>query len=181
MAEKIDQTLGGDLRGCLEKAFADPETERALTKAVRDVTDRVQSNVEWALKDELAPMLAGWVEGLAASAVEQLLAGNEDQMRRYLGCEKRGEDGAYIGWTGRYDAPYWGRKREPEEWHPVIHGRLFEQGAVALRKQIVDAHRDLLVNERILDLESQVQSLVAQNNKLERERDEARERYRSVA
>jgi hypothetical protein len=41
---------------------------------------------------------------------------------------------------------------------------------------IVEAHRDLITSQRILDLEDQVRSLVAQNNKLERERDDWRER-----
>lgn len=50
-----------------------------------------------------------------------------------------------------------------------------------LRKQIVDAHRDLLVNERILDLEDQVKSLVEQVNKAKAEKEEMWQRYRSVA
>jgi hypothetical protein len=96
---------------------------------------------------------------MAQRTVEEMLAGNEEQMRRYLKCESG-------RWNGRSDGDQgWGRQREAHEWHSVIHGRLFEQGAVALRKQIVDAHRDLLVNERILDLEDQVRSLVAQVNK----------------
>lgn len=82
-------------------------------------------------------------------------AGDEDTMRTRLSCIEG-------NWTGR------------DREHPVIHGRLFEQGAIALRKQIVDAFPDLLKNERILDLEDQIKSLTSQVNKLnadmERER-----------
>lgn len=74
-----------------------------------------------------------------------------------------------------------GLRREDDEWHSVIHGQLFEQGAVRLRKEIVDAHRDLLVNERILDLEDQVRSLVVQVNKANAEKDAMWERVRHVA
>ena len=50
--------------------------------------------------------------------------------------------------------------------------------AVALRKKIVDAHRDLLVTERILDLEDQVKSLVEQVNKANAEKESLYERLR---
>jgi hypothetical protein len=104
---------------------------------------------------------------MASRAVEQIMEGNEDQMRRYLSCEKRDIDGRYYVSTGRSDSA----------GHPVIHGKLFEQGAVALRKKIVDAHRDLLVSERILDLEDQVKSLVAQVNKANAEREAIFQRF----
>jgi len=84
-------------------------------------------------------------------------------MIRWLSCDKR-------GYTGRSDG--YNTRRSIEEQHPVIHGKLFEQGCVRLRKGIVEAHRDLIASERILDLEDQVRSLVAQNNKLTREKEE---------
>jgi hypothetical protein len=109
---------------------------------------------------------------MAKRTVEMLLAGNEDQMRRYLHCE-RGH------WNGRSDGDSgWGRKREIYEWHSVIHGQLFEQGGVAVRKAIVEAHAELLKNERILDLEDQVRSLVEQVNRANTEREKMFERCR---
>lgn len=172
------------MRDQLEKVLSEGISDDAM-KAVKKATDQIlydiEGDLEYRLKDELAPMLAGWAAAMAGNAVEQILKGNEDQMRRYLSCEKRGEDGSYIGWTGRSDADYWGRKREAHEWHQVIHGKLFEQGAVELRKQIVEAHRDLLVNERILDLEDQVKSLVEQVNIANAEKDKMWERVRAIA
>jgi hypothetical protein len=181
MTDKIDQTLADDLRRTIDAALSDAETDKAIKKRLDDVAYEFQWRVEGAIKDDLAGNLAGWVEEMAGRAVEQILEGNEDQLRRYLSCEKRADTGEYNGWTGRSDADYWGRKREDHEWHSVIHGRLFEQGAVALRKQIVDAHRDVLVNERILDLEDQVKSLVAQVNKANTEKEAMWERVRNCA
>jgi hypothetical protein len=181
MTDKIDHTIRDDLRDCLERAVADPEIQKHVNKALDDAIYRLQSGLECAVKNDLAPLLAGWAAEMAERAVEQILRGNEDQMRRYLSCEKRADDGSYAGWTGRSDGNYWGRQRQANEWHPVIHGKLFEQGAVELRKQMVNAHRELLVNERVLDLEDQVRALVAQNNKLEAEKEDLWRRYQAVA
>ena len=104
-----------------------------------------------------------------------LLAGNEKMMRQYLSCS----EGC---WNGRSDGEgSWGRKREMHEWHPVIHGKMSEAAAVELRRDIVNAHRDLLVNERILDLEDQVKALVAQLNKLNAEKEGLYQRLREAA
>lgn len=168
---KIDEALQKQLRATLE-AGVDDEAMKAVKKATDRIMDDIEGYLMYRLKDELAPNLTGWVADMAQRAIEQILEGNEDQMRRYLSCEKRGEDGKYIGWTGRHDpAPGWGNVRAVAEQHPIIHGELFEQGCIALRKKIVDAHSDLLVNERILDLEDQVKSLVEQVNKAKAEKD----------
>jgi hypothetical protein len=153
---------------------------KAVKKATDTILYDIQGDLEYRLKDELAPLLVGWVADMAQRAVEMMLEGNEDQMRRYRGCEKRGKDGQYIGWTGRSDSEVYGRKREAHEWHSVIHGRLFLQGAVELRKKIVDAHRDLLVNERIIDLEDQVKALVAQVNRKQDEIERLGDRLRAA-
>jgi hypothetical protein len=49
--------------------------------------------------------------------------------------------------TGRSDHD---AGRRAYDFHPVIHGKLHENSCTALRRDIVNAHRDLLVNERIL-------------------------------
>ena len=103
---------------------------------------------------------------MAGRAVEALLAGNESEMIRWLSCDTR-------GYTGRSDG--YG-ERSIERQHPVIHGKLFEPGCVLLRKQIAQAHRDLITSERIKDLEDQVASLVAQNNALEKDLESWRDR-----
>ena len=156
MTKIVDAEITARLERCLAAGVTDPVLTR-LRKQVRDLSEAYEEEMLDRIKDELAVWLSEFVNQMAESAINAMLQGNQDQMLRYLGCE-RGR------WTGRSDSPSYGIKRD-NEWHPVIHGKLFEQGAVALRRQIVDANRDLIVNERILDLEDQVKCLVAQVNK----------------
>jgi len=146
----------------LDGALTD-EALKSLQKKARDLTDSIVEDIEFNLRDNLASNLSWHVHEMAGRAVEALLEGNQDEMVRWLRCDNR-------RWNGRSDAEH--GDREIERQHPVIHGKLFEQGCVLLRKKIVEAHKDLLASERMLDLEDQVKSLVAQNNKLEREKDE---------
>lgn len=178
MTDKIDAGLQKALSDAIA-AGIDADAEKVLKKKLDDVTYYFEEALMGDLKYNLAPMLAGYAAEMAQRAVEMLLDGNEDQMRRYLSCERRGDDGSYIGWNGRSDG-YTGN-RDIAGQHPIIHGKLFEQGCVALRMRIVEAHRDLLANERILDLEDQVRSLVAQNNKMESEKERMADRLRAVA
>lgn len=140
-----------ELRSQIEAAIDGALTEDALaglrTKISDAMTD-VQSNFEYHLKSDVAYNLARHVEDMAERALKAMLEGDDATMRRHLHCE----DGRYTG-----------RDRD----HPVIHGKLFETGAIELRKQVVNAHAELLKNERILDLEDQVKSLVLQVRKLE--------------
>lgn len=179
MTNKIAKELQEQLTAILEGGVSE-QAMKGIKKAVDGILDDMEGDVMYRMKDNMAHNLACWCADMAQHAVEAMLEGNDDQMRRYLSCEKRGEDGEYIGWNGRSDGNYYG-KRETDEWHKVIHGRLFVQGAVELRKRIVDAHPELLKSERILDLEDQVKSLVAQINRLEGEKEELYLRIRSAA
>lgn len=179
MTDKIDKEMRDQLAAVLEGGVSD-DAMKACRKKLEDITCYIEDDLMYRIKDDLAHNLACYTADMAQRAVEMLLEGNEDQMRRYLSCEKRGEDGEYIGWNGRQDGFTMGDKDMGRQ-HPVIHGKLFEQGCIALRKQIVDAHRDVLVSERILDLEEQVKSLVAQNVKLTQERERLYERVRADA
>lgn len=180
MTDKIDREMQDKLAEILKAGVTD-DAMKALHKKLEDITCYIEDDLMYRLKDDLAPNLAAYVADMAQRAVEMLLEGNEDQMRRYLSCEKRGEDGSYIGWNGRSDGQRYGAKRADADQHPVIHGELFETGCIALRQRIVEAHRDLLVNERVLDLEDQVKSLVAQVNKATAEKEKMWERLRQCA
>lgn len=138
-----------------------------LKKKARDLADSIVEDVEWTLRDNLASNLAWHVKEMAGRVVNALLEGNESEMIRWLQCDAR-------GYTGRSDG--YGADRAIGDQHPIIHGKVFEQGCLLLRKRIAQAHRDLISNERIKDLEDQVASLVAQNNRMERERDGWREK-----
>lgn len=147
------------------------DTLEPLTKKARALADDFVSNVEWSMKDYLAANLAHHVKEMAGRAVNALLEGNESEMVRWLSCDKN-------GYTGRSDQAY--NHRSIAEQHPVIHGKLFEQGCLLLRKRIAQAHAELITNQRIWDLEDQVKSLVAQNNKLAHEKEEMWQRVRDL-
>jgi hypothetical protein len=158
------------LKGALEAALPDEQLE-PLKKKARALADEIADSIEWNLKDNLAANLSYHVREMAGRAVGALLEGNESEMVRWLSCDQR-------GYTGRSDG--YNTHRTIAEQHPVIHGKLFEQGCVRLRKLIVEAHRDLITEQRILDLEDQVRSLVAQHNKLAHEKDEMWQRVRDL-
>jgi hypothetical protein len=168
---KIDQALRDDL----EKSISAGLTEKALEGYRKDLNSlvvKIEEDLMWTLQDNLAYNLTAHIADMAERAVEMMLEGNEDQMRRYLSCDKRGPDGNYIGWTGRSDG--YGNPS-----HSVIHGKLFEQGALALRKKIAEANENLIRDERIRDLEDQVKSLVLQVNKANAEKESILQRARN--
>jgi hypothetical protein len=157
-----DEPHGWEIRWKLSDAIETGMTEEVMgrvKKKFRDAMDDLESDLDFGLKERLSTNLADFICTSAENAVKQLLAGNEDRMRSYLS--------ACAG-------SYTGRDRD----HSVIHGKLFETGAIELRRQIVDAHAELLKNERILDLEDQVKSLVVQINKLERRNADLNEELR---
>lgn len=177
---KIDKTLRNELEAAIEAGLSEKALE-GFTKQIKNLSAEFEDSLLWSLKDNLAYNLAAWTADMAERALEQMLLGNDSQMRRYLSCDKRGDDGQYIGWTGRSDGQIYGRQREDHEQHPVIHGKLFEQGAVELRKQVAKANEAMIRDERILDLEDQVKSLVAQLNKATDERETLLRRLRDAA
>lgn len=163
LRSKLEETLNETIQG---------DGLKHLKKQVQSFCDEIESDIEWRLKDALAPMLAGWVHDMTIRTIDAILQGNENEIRRYLHCEQR-------GYTGRSTDTY--AERDIARQHPIIHGKLHENSCVALRRRIVDAHRDLITSERILDLEDQVKSLVAQVNKANAEREAMWERVRGLA
>jgi hypothetical protein len=166
--------LMSDDRDALQKALEAVLTGDALeplTKKARDLADTIAESVEWSMKDYLAANLAYHVKEMAGRAVNALLEGNEGEMVRWLSCDKRGHNGRSDGYN---------INRTIDQQHPIIHGKLFDTGCVQLRRKIVEAHRDLIAEQRILDLEDQVKSLVAQNNTMRREKEEMWQRVRDA-
>ena len=147
------------LEDALQRALTD-EVVKSAVKKVRDVCSDMQSDMEYRIQTDLSYNLASWVHRMFEQAIEAMLKGDEDSMRRYLHCQ----EGMYNG---------------RDKNHPVIRGKLFEADAIEMRKQIVNAHPELLKNERILDLEDQVKSLVAQVRKLDVEKEEMWGRLRN--
>lgn len=169
MADRITDDIKAQLRKTLEEGLSEDGLKR-IKKTVQTFCDEIESDIEWRLKDELAPMLAGYVQEMCVRTIDAILKGNEHEIRRYLHCEQ----GCHQGRSGD---PYSNRK--VEEQHPIIHAKLHENSCVALRHMIVDAHRDLITEERIKDLEDINKSLIAQVNKAEAERSAMWERVRA--
>lgn len=157
------------IQSAIQNAIND-ESVKPLTKKVRDLADDIVESVEWSIKDYLASNLAYHVKEMAGRAVQAMLDGNENEMVRWLNGDS--------SYTGRSSGAM-GDKPAVHDQHPVIHGKLFERGPVAIRRRLVEAHRDIIADQRMLDLEDQVRSLVEQNNIMRRERDDALERLRA--
>lgn len=147
-----------DIESAIDAALTD-ESLAGTKKSLGKFFDEFHSEFEDRVRSYMSYNFARYVQDMASEAITAMLEGNEDEMRRRLSCVEG-------GWTGR------------DREHPVIHGKLFEQGCISLRKQVVDANAELLKNERILDLEDQVKSLVLQNSKLEQEKQSMWERVR---
>lgn len=171
MTDEINEDLKNQLLKTLDAGLSEDGLKR-MKKHVQSFLDEIESDIEYRMKDDLAPMLAGYVSDMVTRTIDAILKGNEREIRRYLSCES----GRHQGRSGD---PY--SYRDAAEQHPVIHGALHENSCVALRRMIVDAHRDLITSERIIDLEDQVKSLVAQVNKAEAEREAMWERVRAFA
>ena len=131
----------------MQEALAELDSTERFKKTKREFLDGIWSDMEYTVIDKMGEQVEWFVRDMAESAIKEILEGREGQMRRYLGCN---------GYTGR------------DRQHSVIHGKFFETGAIALRKKIAQAHADLIQNERILDLEDQVKSLVDQVNEKDR-------------
>ena len=114
------------------------DTER-FKKARQGFLDAMWDEVQYSIIDNMPEALEMLVRDMADRAVEAMLMGRPQEVRRYLKLD---------GWTGRdYDCQ-------------VIHGKLHEPSTMTLRAEVARANENLLRDERILDLESQVASLV---------------------
>lgn len=138
-----------EIRDTLDTIIADADMAK-LEKQTREIADEIASTVEYNIKENLADWLADHVSSTASAVVEAILAGNEHELRRRLSLKP--------------DAYYDGRDFKP--WFSTS-SRLYESGPVELRRKIVEAHRDLITDERIADLEAQLKGLVEKYYKME--------------
>ena len=148
-----------------------PEQD-AFKKAKGKLLDDIWQDMEYGVISRMSETIEDFVRGMAGRVITEMLEGREDQMRRYLKLD---------GYTGRHAGQSeFVRSRGVGDTHPVIHGELFETGAIALRKKVAQAHPELIRCERIKDLEDQVSSLVAQIRQKDAENETLRERLRGT-
>lgn len=138
-----------EIREALDTIISDADMKK-LEKQTRDIADEIASTVEYDIKENLAGWLADHVSAAASAIIEAILAGNEHEARRRLSLKP--------------DAYYDGRDFKP--WFNTS-SRLHESGPVELRRKIVEAHRDLITDARIADLEAQLKGLVEKYYKME--------------
>lgn len=137
---------------------------KKLEKQAQAIADEIASTVEYNIKENLAGWLADHVSSAASSVVEAILAGNESEARRRLSLKP--------------EAYYDGRDFKP--WFNTS-SKLHESGPVELRRKIVEAHRDLITDQRIADLEAQLKGLVEKYYRIEHvDLPQMREKLRSA-
>lgn len=138
------------------KEFLSQPTKKELKKTIEGIIDEEFNRLEDYAHDHISQVAADRAERF----LERVLKGDEDAAEALLGDKN--------GW-GRH------RMQDGTPWAQLIHGRIFESGSLELRRKIVEAHADLIRNERIKDLESIVEGLTAQikkqDNEIERMRD----------
>lgn len=151
-----DEALRERLQSLLQSAMPE-DVMKVARRKIDDVFDEISDRFWRWIKDEMASELASYAADMAKEIVEEIIAGDEDKLRRLLRCK----EGEYTG-------------RDGDHFVSDNDGKLYEVHALRMRRRIVDAYPDLLKNERILDLEDQVRGLVKQvtdlRAELERER-----------
>lgn len=132
------------------------QIKSVIEQLVEDEFDRLQE-----YGDEYISQVAA---DRAERFLERVLQGDDDAAMALLGDKRGGSRYRQMGCD------------HGKPWANLIHGRLFETGGVGLRRAIVEAHAELLRNERIADLESVVDGLTQQVRELTAELERCRER-----
>ena len=126
------------------KAFLDDRSRKQLKKEVGEIIDEEFDRLEEYANDSISDTAAGRAEAF----VERVLEGDDDAAR--------------VLFVSRSDRYRTGGYDNGKPWAHLIHGRLFETRGIQLRRKIVEAHADLIRNERIADLESIIEGLEIQ-------------------
>ena len=132
----------------LAAGFEDFQESDRFKKTQRRFLEGLWDDFQYSVIQNMPEALEGLVRQMTDRAVDALLKGQPQEVRRYLHLD---------GWTGR------------DRDHPVIHGRLHENHVMALRRQIAEANEALLRDERINDLNDVVASLEKQVAEKDRE------------
>lgn len=124
-------------------------------KGIKTEIERIFDDVADRMEEYAGEYLSQLAASRAEKFLEKVLSGDDDAAMALLGDRMGGDRYRLLGADAN------------KPWARLIHGRLFESGGLALRRQIVDAHAELLKNERIKDLESVVDGLSQQIRKIE--------------
>lgn len=121
---------------------------KTVEDTIRSLAYELHNRIYRGLEDNLASDLNDEVAKRAENLLMKVLRGDEDAAKALFKCGS-GRREAYGPNTGR-------------PWAKLINGHLHQTPAVEFRAAIVEAHSELLKDERILDLEAAVEGLKAQ-------------------
>lgn len=142
----------------LTAAILTPELGAALKKALEDALSPIWEAAVDQVLEGAAESVSRVAAERAKGFLEKVLAGDAEAAANLFGL---------TGFTGR---------RKPAE-PPVIHGKIFEAEPIKLRRQLVEAHADLLRDARIEDLENLLDGARKQIARLQADEDR---RFRSI-
>lgn len=131
--------------------YLDERSRERLRSAICEIVDAEFDRFEEYADEQIAALAVDRAERF----IKRVLNGDDNAGRSLFACMSEGDRYKQIG----FDAG--------KPWAAVYHGTLFETDGIQLRRQLVEAHADLLRNERIADLEAIVDGLRQQINKLE--------------
>jgi len=134
----------------------DEHTDEIEALAAKILTPELAAALKKKLSDELTPVWEAAVDEVLAGAHESVSQVAAERAKRFLEAVLKGEADAAENLFGLKG--FDGRK----VFHPVIHGRIFESEPIKLRRELVEAHADLLRDARIADLEALLEGARAQ-------------------
>ena len=114
-------------------------------KLLQDEITEIVNNEYQTLEDYAATSICEMAKERASKFIERLLQGDEDAARVLF--EKESESYRSTGLD------------EGKPWASLIHGTIFETNGMKLRREIVEANKDIIQCARIKDLESTVEGL----------------------
>jgi hypothetical protein len=130
----------------------DEHADEIQALAAKILTPELAAALKKRLSDELTPIWEAAVDEVIEGAAESVSRVAADRARRFLEAVLKGDTAAaedlfgLRGFNGRSEP---GRRQRDS----VIHGSIFESDPIKLRRELVEAHADLLRDARIADLE----------------------------
>ena len=145
----------------IAKDFISDKRKEKIKRELQELMDDELYNLE----DYAATHISETAMDMAKRFIEKVLDGDETAAICLFDC----------GRSSRYKSMGYD---EGEPWCSLIHGSLFETSAIKLRRKLVETHKDLLMDERIKDLESIEKGLTLQVQNLEQKLQDSYSRLR---
>lgn len=143
------------------KEFLTPEHKKLVAESIYYVMDEQYNKLE----DYAAEFLENCASSRAESFFKKVLSGDKDAALALFGDRLDSDRFKQLGIDSG------------EPWVHLIRGSIFETDGIKMRRQLVEAHPDIITSERIKDLESIVEGLKQQIKKQDKEIERLRQMY----